>query len=167
MMKLRPYHPADAETIVSWIRDEATMHRLAANLYDTFPVTPEEMNRKYDAYKLTHNSRSFVMVDERGRAAGHFVWLFRPDDPDTARLCFVIVDDSRRGQGLGGALVRLALQNAREERKARRVTLCVFANNPVAHRCYRKAGFRDLEPVRQVEIMGRKWDCIDMEVSWS
>lgn len=167
MMKLRPYRPEDAETIASWIRDEATMHRLAANLYDTFPVTPEEMNRKYDAYRQTHGAIAFTAVDERNAPAGHFVWLFRPDDPDTARLCFVIVDDSRRGQGLGGELVRLALQNAREERKEKRVTLCVFANNPAAYRCYRKAGFRCLEPVRQVEIMGEKWVCIDMEVSWS
>lgn len=167
MMKLRPYRPEDAEVIASWIRDKATMHRLAANLYDTFPVTPEEMNRKYNAYRTTHNGRAFVMTDEQNRPAGHFVWLFRPDDPDTARLCFVIVDDSRRGQGLGGELVRLALQNAREEQRVRRVTLCVFANNPAAHRCYLGAGFRCLEPVRQVDIMGEKWDCIDMEVSWN
>lgn len=166
-MYLRPYRPEDAEVITSWIRDEATMHRLAANLYDSFPVTAEEMNRKYDAYKTTHSSIGFVMVDEQGKLAGHFVWLFRPDDPDTARLCFVIVDDSRRGQGLGGELVRLALRHAREELGAGRVTLCVFANNPAAHRCYLGAGFRDLEPVRQVTIMGESWACIDMEAAWN
>ena len=39
MLNLRPYRPEDADIIAGWIQDKATMHRLAANLYDTFPVT--------------------------------------------------------------------------------------------------------------------------------
>lgn len=172
MLTLRPYRPEDAATIVSWIRDEATMHRLAANLYDSFPLTAERMNRQYDAYRLSHNMIALTAEDGAGKICGHFVYLFRPDDPDTARICFVIVDDTRRGQGIGNELMKLAVSYARENLSAGKITLCVFANNPAAHRCYLAAGFRDLEPVRQVPIMGEIWDCIDMvwlpEVSvWS
>jgi RimJ/RimL family protein N-acetyltransferase len=163
MLTLRPYRPEDAETIVSWIRDKETMHRLAANLYDTFPVTAEMMNRQYENYKSTHNILAFTALDEENRIAGHFAYLFKPEDPDTARICFVIVDDSRRGHGLGSRMLPMAVYYARETLQAKKITLCVFANNPSAHRCYLKSGFRDLEPVRQVPIMGEIWDCIDMQ----
>ena len=172
MLNLRPYRPEDAETIVRWIPDKATMHRLAANLYDTFPLTGEMMNRQYRQYAATHNMLAFSAEDEAGILCGHFVYLFRPDDPDTARVCFVITDIARRGQGIGTEMVRLAVRHALEALKAKKVTLCVFANNPHAHRCYRTVGFRDLEPVRTVPIMGENWLCIDMvyapeDTSWN
>lgn len=169
MLKLRPYRSEDAQTIVRWIEDEATMRKLAANLYDTFPLTAEAMNLQYERYKTTHNMIALTAEDEQGAVRGHFVYLFRPEDPSTARLCFVITDSSRRGQGIGTEMVRLAVANAFENLGAARVTLCVFANNPAAHQCYRTVGFRELEPVRQVPIMGESWECIDMalEASWS
>ena len=162
MLNLRPYRPEDAETIAGWITDKTTMHRLAANLYDTFPVTADMMNRAYEQYKSTHNMAAFSMEDDAGMLCGHFAYLFRPDDPETARVCFVITDDRRRGQGIGTEMVRLAVNYALEALKTKKVTLCVFANNPQAHRCYRTVGFRDLEPVRIVPIMGENWECIDM-----
>lgn len=162
MLNLRPYRPEDAATIVSWIRDEATMRRLAANLYDSFPLTAERMNRQYDAYRLSHNMIALTVEDGESKICGHFVYLFRPDDPATARICFVIVDDTRRGQGIGNELMKLAVSYAHEQLSPGKITLCVFANNPAAHRCYLAAGFQDLEPVRQVPIMGEIWDCIDM-----
>lgn len=162
MLNLRPYQPEDADTIVNWIPDKATMHRLAANLYHTFPVTADMMNRAYEQYKSTHNMAAFSMEDDAGMLCGHFAYLFRPDDPETARVCFVITDDQRRGQGIGTEMVRAAVRYALDVLQSKKVTLCVFANNPYAHRCYRSVGFRDLEPVRQVPIMGETWDCIDM-----
>ena len=82
MLTLRPYQPEDADIIVSWIRDRETMHRLAANLYDTFPVTGEMMNRAYDNYKATHKMIALTVLDESGAVCGHFSYLFREDDPD-------------------------------------------------------------------------------------
>lgn len=163
MLKLHPYTPEDADTIVSWIPDEITMRRLAANLYDSFPLTAEMMNEKYDNYKDTHKMQAFTVFDEQERIVGHFAYLFREDEPDNARICFVITDIARRGQGIGTEMVLLAVQYARNVLHAGKITLCVFANNPIAHRCYLKCGFRDLEPVRQVPIMGEIWDCIDMQ----
>jgi RimJ/RimL family protein N-acetyltransferase len=162
MLKLRSYRNEDAEIIVRWIKDEATMHRLAANLYDTFPVTASDMNRKYEDYRSTHRMVALSVVDVQETLCGHFTYLFRPDDPDTARICFVIVDDSRRGQGIGEKMMAMAVDYARKILQAKKITLCVFANNPSAHRCYLSAGFRDLDPVRQVPIMGETWECIDM-----
>ena len=162
MLTIHPYRPEDAQIIAPWIRDRDTMHRLAANLYDSFPVTAEMMNAAYDNYSTTHTFLPFTVTDENNVLCGHFTYLFRKDEPDTARICFVIVDDSRRGQQLGTQMMQLAVRYAREELHAGKISLCVFANNPAAHRCYLSVGFRDLEPVRQVPIMGGTWDCIDM-----
>ena len=169
MLNLRPYRPEDAEIIATWISDELTMHKLAANLYESFPVTAQAMNEKYDQYRQTHSMVAFTVEDPQGVPCGHFTYLFRPDDPRNARICFVITDHLRRGQGIGTRMVRMAVRHALDELAAEKVTLCVFANNPYAHRCYRSVGFRDLEPVRQVPIMGEIWDCIDMawEETWN
>jgi len=162
MLTLRPYSPEDAATIASWIRDEATMRRLAANLYDRFPVTADMMNKKYDSYRVSHNMVALTALDENGTLCGHFTYLFRPEEPDNARICFVITDDTRRGRGIGTGMMDLAVAYARETLLAKKITLCVFANNPAARRCYRKAGFRELEPVQQIPVMDELWDRIDM-----
>lgn len=162
MLTLRPYRPEDAEIIVSWIRDEITMRRLAANLYDHFPVTADMMNEKYDGYRRSHNMVAISVLDEAGTLCGHFTYLFRPEEADNARICFVITDDNRRGQGIGTEMMAMAVTYARESLQAKKITLCVFANNPAARQCYRKTGFRELEPVQQIPIMGKLWDRIDM-----
>ena len=46
-MKLRPYKPCDAETILSWIRDETTFRRWSTDRYDHYPITAADMNHKY------------------------------------------------------------------------------------------------------------------------
>ena len=39
MLKLRPYRPADAATIVSWIADEYSFRQWCADRYDHYPIT--------------------------------------------------------------------------------------------------------------------------------
>jgi len=39
MLKLRPYKPCDAETIVSWCKDEESFRRWTSDRYDSFPIT--------------------------------------------------------------------------------------------------------------------------------
>ena len=46
-MRLRPYKPCDAEIIVSWCKDEAAFRRWTSDRYDKFPITAEDMNKKY------------------------------------------------------------------------------------------------------------------------
>jgi len=52
----------------------------------------------------------------------------------------VIVDPTRRGQGLGGRLVDAAIAFAREA-GCRRITLMTDADNADAQRFYRRHGF--------------------------
>lgn len=57
-------------------------------------------------------------------------------NPTEQRLGFVIVDDSKRGHGLGKALVSMAVKYAFETLEATKVSLGVFENNPSAIHCY-------------------------------
>ena len=90
-----------------------------------------------------------------------------PDERrDTLRFGFVIVDDKRRGMGLGRELLALAIRFAFEMVGVERITLGVFANNTRARRCYEACGFRAVErPEREYYIcFGERWDCVEMEL---
>ncbi|MEI3156386.1 MAG: GNAT family protein [Muribaculaceae bacterium] len=87
------------------------------------------------------------------------------DDSTEQRLGFVIVDDSKRGRGLGNALVSMAVKYAFEELGATKVSLVIFENNPSAIHCYEAAGFHrvSLPETESYECLGETWNCIEME----
>lgn len=164
MITLRPYRPEDAAVILSWIRDERSFRQWSADRYDSYPLSPEEMNAHYAA--MTASGRFFPCTaeDENG-IAGHLILRYTDEDERTVRFGFVIVDGGRRGRGLGKAMLGLAVRLAREEKKAEKITLGVFENNEPARRCYRSAGFREV-PEKAGEIyrvLGEEWPCVEME----
>ena len=169
-MKLRPYKPADAETILSWIRDEDTFRKWATDRYPHYPITTEDMNHKYFTCNgdcpEPDNFYPMTACDETG-ILGHLI--LRYTGPDTIRFGFIIVDDSRRGQGLGRKMLLLALQYARTFLGAKKVTLGVLENNPGAYRCYRSVGFRETttQAPEFYHLMGRSIRCIELEQEWS
>jgi hypothetical protein len=50
MLKLRPYKPFDAETILSWLDSERTMRIWSGPRHPHFPPSLEEMQSLYDGY---------------------------------------------------------------------------------------------------------------------
>ncbi len=162
-MKLRRYRPGDAETILTWIRDEYAFRQWSADRYDHYLVTPEEVDRMYAEASTAGPFYPFTAVDGQG-IAGHLI-LRRPDPSgEIVRFGFVIVDSGRRGQGLGKRMLRLALDHAFGVLKARKVTLGVFENNPAARFCYRAAGFREAPAEGPVfyRVLGEDWKCLEM-----
>ena len=89
-----------------------------------------------------HGGEAFVVVNGGARLplaygeinpmrrSGAQVWLGH-----------VIVRPDRRGQGMGGFLLRALLREAFERRNATSVALIVFPDNQPALRCYQRAGF--------------------------
>jgi putative acetyltransferase len=74
-----------------------------------------------------------------------------------------MVVESRRGQGIGTALVLAAADWARE-RGLHKLTLGVFPSNDAAIGLYRKLGFAD-EGLRVKQIRrrnGELWDLLEM-----
>ena len=47
-IKLRPFHPDDAETVLSWCKDKQTFRLWSADRYKDFPAQPHEMMEQYD-----------------------------------------------------------------------------------------------------------------------
>ncbi len=169
MLRLRPYKPCDAAVILGWIRDEEALRTWSADRFGAFPVTAEDMNQRYlernGECGEPDNFYPMTAFDEQG-VAGHFILRFTDGQKKTLRLGFVIVDDRRRGQGLGREMLRLAARYAFELFRAERITLGVFENNLPARRCYRAAGFREAPgPETVYSIMGQPWKCLEMEMT--
>ncbi len=165
MLELRLYKNTDAQIIVKWLKNEYAFRQWSADRYESYPVTAEDMNNYYsqfgddELYKLTA-----ICEDE---IIGHLTIRFIDEARKTARLGFVIVDDTKRGLGYGKQLVLSALKYAFDELKADNVTLGVFENNTPAIQCYLSCGFKivEKENIESYRCMGEVWNCIEMKIN--
>ena len=163
-LTLRPYKLSDAAVITSWLKSEYLMRQWCADRYERYPVTPEDMNTYYKKSIDGQHSRALTMTD--GDDIVGYITLRTPaDNPTEQRLGFVIVDDSKRGRGLGKSLVSMAIDYAFSELKAAKVSLGVFENNPSAIHCYESAGFHRVsrQESESYKCLGETWNCIEME----
>lgn len=162
---LRPYQPSDAAVITLWLKSEYLMRQWCADRYERYPVTPEDMNTYYARHIDGQRSRALTLTDD-GVIVGYITLRTPADNPDEQRLGFVIVDDSKRGRGLGKALVSIAVKYAYEVLGSTKVSLGVFENNPSAIHCYEAAGFHrvSLPETESYECLGETWNCIEMEL---
>ena len=157
-MQLRAFNPDDAETILSWCKDKHAFRLWSADRYEGFPAQPEEMMRQYkgdNMYPLT------AIVGEE--IAGHILLRHPSEDKTVIRFGFVIVDDSKRGKGYGKQMLRLAIDYAKRELGAQKITLGVFDNNPSAIHCYESVGFVVTGTDTYV-IDGEEWSGKEMEL---
>ena len=145
-MFLRPYKKTDAEKIISWCRDEKTFRNWTSDRYDHFPISADDMNYKYiecngDCIE-DDNFYPFTACDENG-IIGHFILRYTNVDPHILRIGFVIIDDTKRGSGVGKQMIRLALDYSFMIAGADKVTIGVFEDNIPAYYCYISAGFEE------------------------
>lgn len=164
-LTLRTYQLSDATVIASWLKSEYLMRQWCADRYERYPVTPEDMNAYHERYIDGQRSRALTMTDGDD-IVGYITLRIPADDSTEQRLGFVIVDDSKRGCGLGKALVSMAVKYAFETLGATKVSLGVFENNPSAVHCYESAAFRrvSLPETESYECLGETWNCIEMEL---
>ena len=52
MLRLRPYKPCDAQSLVQWLTDEAGFWKWCAGRYDHYPVTADDINNFYDSFRM-------------------------------------------------------------------------------------------------------------------
>lgn len=169
MIKLRPYKPCDAQTIISWCKDEASFRKWTSDRYESFPITAEDMNRKYidnnGDCEEPDNFYPLTAFDETG-IVGHLILRYRDAEKKTIRFGFVIVDDTKRGRGYGKEMLLLAEKFAFELFGAEEVTLGVFENNMPAYYCYKAAGFQDIEMKEDIylSLLGEKWKLLELKL---
>ena len=170
-MKLRPYKAGDARTIISWIKDETALRKWSSDRYGAYPITAQDINYKYLECNgdCTEPDNFYPMTAVDGDdVVGHLILRYTNPEKTVIRLGFIIVDDSKRGKGYGKKMIQMAIKYAFDMLKARKITLGVFDNNPSAYYCYKAAGFKEI-PMEQpciYEILGEKWNCIEMEVDY-
>ena len=163
-MTLRPYEAADSKEICSWVKDEKQLFQWSADRIGKWPLEGEELNKEYKDTN-PRNLIPLVALDENNNPAGHF-FIRYPDETDRTqiRFGFVIVSPELRGKGNGRKMLELAIQYAKSQLHASRITLGVFVNNPKARACYESIGFKEYN-TRTVNILGSDWECVDMELS--
>ena len=167
-MYLRQYKKEDAKTILSWCQDEKVFRKWASDRYDRYPITEKDMNCKYSELNgdcsEPDNFYPFTACDDNG-IVGHFILRYTGGDHRSLRIGFVIVDDKKRGCGYGRQMIRLALEYAFRIAGAERVTIGVFENNEPAYKCYKSAGFRDVQQEQEeiCELFGEQWRIKELE----
>ena len=164
MMYLRPYRNGDAAEIHRWIDCEHTLRIWSGPRHSAFPFPVDELAAVYDGYADDAINTPLVLEDEQGICGAVTLRMLEEDE---VRLCNVIVDHRRRGQGLGRQLMVLAVEHCFSQMNARRVSLGVLEENERAMRCYLAAGMKLLprEQWRTHTFLGRDWLCAEMALT--
>ena len=140
------------------------MFQWSADRIVKFPLQGNELNENYATRNVGTDFFPLTAVDENENVVGHlFVLIPDVNVKTTVRFGFVIVSSEIRGKGYGKKMLELAIEYAKKELHATRITLGVFANNPKAQACYQNLGFSPYTK-RIVKILDADWECIDMEL---
>ena len=87
-------------------------------------------------------------------------------DAGAGRLGRILIDPTRRGHGLGDALVGAVLSDAYDKLELARIDLGVFTHNVAALRLYHRHGFTSRALLPSVErINGATWDALQMSLT--
>ena len=158
MLRLRPYKKDDAETIMSWIKDEKAFYKWTAGVLGEYPISVEQFN-------AVSNLMPFTAIDDN-EIIGFFT-MRRPNEFfEELRFGFVIVDSEKRGRGYGKNMLKLGLKYAKEIFGANKVSLGVFESNESAYYCYKAIGFQKvaMDEVEKYTVMGEEWNCLELEM---
>lgn len=158
MLRLRPYHSNDADTIMSWSNNERAFYKWTAGVLGDYPLTKKQ-------FSAVSNLMAFTAIDDN-EIVGFFT-MRKPDESfDELRFGFVIVDYKKRGKGYGKGMLKLGVKYAKEIYGAKKVSLGVFENNPSAYYCYKCVGFKDitLDNPQMYHVLGEYWKCLELEM---
>lgn len=156
MLRIRPYKTTDAETILSWCRDERGFYQWTAGVMGEYPIKEKE-------FGFVENLMAFTAFDDNG-IQGFFTMRNPRESLDELRFGFVIVNPDKRGRGYGKAMLELGLKYAFDIYGAKKVSLGVFENNLPAYHCYKAVGFEDvvLDTVETYSVLGEEWKCREL-----
>lgn len=159
MLRLRPYNPADADTILSWSKDERAFYCWSAGVLGEYPISKEQ-------FSFVNNLMAFTAIDD-DQIVGFFTLRRPAQNHETLRFGFVIVDPQIRGKGYGKAMLQLGIRYAKDIYGAKKVSLGVFDSNKAAYACYKSLGFQDfvLEKTETYTILGEEWRCLELEMA--
>lgn len=164
MIRLRPFKRQDVKKILPWLSDERVMAMWSAGVF-SYPLTEKQLLARMEEAELAEDEWVMAALDEQGEVVGHFYMRKADYKKNSLHMGLIVVDHTRRGQGIGRKMVEKAVEYAFTILGVQRVTLGVFSCNPIAHACYEKAGFRDefLEE-KAFQFHGESWDYCHMAI---
>lgn len=147
--------------INDWVKSEEELIQFAGPAFK-YPVTKEQFKN----YLEDVNRHPFkVLLSENEQVVG-MCELFDVSDK-VARICRVLIgDESMRGKGLGGEVIKKLVDFSFNNLGKEITTLNVYAWNKAAIRCYEKVGFKitnkELPPMKLSN--GKEWSNIQMKI---
>lgn len=129
---LRPAGPADRDRLLAWRNDPTTVRhsRTAA------AVTDDDHDRWFAARLEDPATRLCI-----GEVDGEPVGMVRVDIARAVGTISIAIDPTRRGEGLGTAVLRALLETWRSDFQAVRLVADVSIDNPASRRAFLAAGF--------------------------
>lgn len=134
-LRLRRVEPSDARLLWGWANDPQT--RQASFNSDPIPLATHE---RWLAGRLGDPEAVLLLAeDDGGEPVG--VVRFEPRGPD--RVISVTIAPTRRGKGLGHAVIRSACEWLRNHRKTGLVIAEIKATHVASQRAFLRAGFAE------------------------
>ena len=97
-LRLRPYNINDADTILSWSKDERAFYKWSAGILGEYPISKEQ-------FSFVNNLMAFTAIDDDDLVG--FFTMRRPTEGfDELRFGFVVVDPEKRGKGDGKSMLQ-------------------------------------------------------------
>ena len=147
-LRLRHYKACDADSIISWIKEEDALRKWSSDRFGSYPITSDDINNKYlgnngDCIE-PDNFYPFTAFDESG-AVGHLILRYTDNEKKTIRFGFVIVDDSKRGKGYGRKLLSLAQEEFfASYPMVKKLIGQVKKENMASKKCFTDSGFEEV-----------------------
>lgn len=139
MLTLRSLNPDDTEVLLSWITSADALFQWSGPWDFRWPLDRDQLRR--DLASAHERRLLFAAVDEPEQALlGHVMLTVQPDH-GLGVIGRVLVDPSRRGAGLGTALMREIVRIGFDRLGLHRMQLAVYDFNAAAIACYQRAGF--------------------------
>ena len=158
MKQLRAYRDSDAETILSWSKDETSYYLWCAGVLGPWPASKDQMT-------FLHAMHAYVW-EENDMPIGMFTLRWPEENRRTMRFGFVIVDPARRREGIASVMLEEGLRLVFDHFHAETAELAVFEQNAPAIACYKAAGFREVpDRCETIPIGGKVWTCRVMEAT--
>lgn len=167
MIRLEYFEPHDFQLLIDWISDQDLLMNWAGTQF-RFPLTMDKLTW----YTLDSNdfekSSTFIYkaVDtESGQTVGHVSLTAINRTNRSARITRVLVDQSKRGKGVGEQIIRAMLQIGFEDLNLHRMSLGVFDFNHSAINIYKKCGFHLDGILRDINKHGDEyWSLMEMSI---
>jgi ribosomal protein S18 acetylase RimI-like enzyme len=146
-VQLRPFRPEDAPALAGLAA--STARGESDFVLNPLWETPEELRAEFERFGIDPADHLIVADAEEEGVVGLVGFLREAGSPHAGLIC-PIVQREERGRGLGGRLLRAALEKGARELGIELVSAAVGTRNRAGYALLTALGFR---PVRQVYLM--------------